>query len=104
MQPTIVLFGGDGRLARRVKAPVDVIGVPSSADGSTRDLQALCQRVRNGRVQAVVVLTKWVGHPAKNYLKRLCVRLGVHYCEVWGSLSRVRTTLRHLQRELHHAC
>lgn len=103
-QPTIALFGGDGRLRRRLSTPAHIRSWASSKTGGRGALASLEAALRAGTIDAVVVLTSWVGHSQLGRVKRLCARFNVPLRFVRGGLGHASRVVRRLLAEVSHGC
>lgn len=101
--PTIALYGGDGRLQGRLDAPARLRSWASSKSGGRGALVGLEAALRSGAIDAVVVLTKWVGHSQLGRLKRLCARFSVPMRFVRGGASAASSVVSRLLSEVPHA-
>lgn len=100
--PTIALYGGDGRLRDRLDAPARLRAWAGSKSGGRGALSSLEDALRSGAIDAVVVLTKWVGHTQLDRVKRLCARFDVPLRFVNGGLGAASRVVARLLAEVLH--
>ncbi len=99
---TVLIVGGD---------PCRCVGVPEGVEarrlGSCRDDgNGACRRaldcIRLGKVDCVVLMVSWLGHPASKRITAACKRAGVDVFRVSGGRSRVRSLLVRYVEEVRH--
>lgn len=71
----VAVVGGDGREFECAIPDVAVARFPSRRDGGARGVRSVERVIKNGTVELVVLLVKWLGHSDFSAIKRLC---GVH--------------------------
>lgn len=89
-----VLVGGDARQGTRRVGRALVRAVASSKFGGNGAHRALIAAIGGGRVQLVVLLTRWLGHSETGAITAACRRAGVRYLLVGGGLSAAWSLLR----------
>lgn len=93
----ILVVGGDPRRTFPTLDNVEVRRLGSrryAGNGSIRSVQRI---VRNRRVDLVVLLVRWMGHPAAETITAACKKAGVHWIRVpGGASSACRAVTLHL--------
>jgi hypothetical protein len=76
----VAIYGGDGRQVERWGTE-NTVYFQSSRSGGNGPLRRLEAALRAGRIELVVIVRKWNGHPGADKVRRLCRRLGIP-CQV----------------------
>lgn len=94
----MLLVGGDGsRAFPAFPDGVDVVRVSSRRYDGNRSIQCALATLRKGNVDLVVLLVRWLGHPAHDALVAACKRTGVPLIRVsGGASSAIRAVALHL--------
>lgn len=81
---TFAVIGGDVRTHERYPDDVVVRRYASVRYGGNGPRKAAIQAIRSGGVDAVVLLTRWLGHSSFNAIRAACHRAGIPCVPVSG--------------------
>ncbi len=86
-RPAIAIVGGDGR-DHTIRVTAEVRSYPSSRDGGNGTIRRAIAAIKRGKIQLVVLLVRWLGHPEYQSVVKACKVAGVRCLTVpRGSVS-----------------
>jgi hypothetical protein len=89
MQPnqTVAVIGGDVRPHEQYPAEVVVRRFRSAKYGGNGSIRSAIGAIRSGSIDAVVLLTRWMGHSSFRSIRETCQRAGVPCIIVAGGVG-----------------
>lgn len=95
-QLRVALVGGDERSGATYPPGVTVRRFGSSHFSGNGALRRVLAAITTGGLDAVVVLVRWLGHPASEAVRLACRRAGIPCSVVTGGESSALRAIRHL--------
>lgn len=93
----ILLVGGYTRMTPTFPCGVQVVRVGSRRHDGNGSITSAVAKVRNGSIDFVVLLCRWLGHPAHDALVDACKSTGVPFVRIrGGASSAVREVRAHI--------
>jgi hypothetical protein len=92
----VAVVGGDEREGPSYPEGVEVRRYGSRRFRGNGGLRRILAAIRTGELDAVVVLVRWLGHPASKAVRAACRRAGVRCRVVTGGESAVLRVVRAL--------
>ena len=92
--PKILLVGGCDRMTPIFPEAVQVQRVESRRYSGNGSIRSAVARVRSGGIDFVILLCRWLGHPAHDALVNACKTKGVPFVRIRGGASSAVRAVR----------
>jgi len=96
---TVAVIGGDVRPHERYPAAVVVRRYRSAKYGGNGSIRSAIGAIRSGSIDAVVLLTRWMGHSSFHAIRDACSRAGVPCVMAAGGMGTAARAVARLVEE-----
>ena len=96
----VVIIGGDARRGPAVPAHIVTRKFGSRRNAGNTALARAKGAIRPGRVDLVVLMVRWLGHPTSKAIRKHCARVGVPCRFVDGAHTAASRTMKSFMAEV----